>query len=99
VDFSRLFSIPALTAVIAGLLILISFAQPLADRLQLPYTVVLAMIGVALAALASFLLYTPLANTFGGEGCARAMNQNAPGSPKQNGLDERSPSASQRRSR
>jgi monovalent cation:H+ antiporter, CPA1 family len=59
-----LFSIPALTAVIAGLLILISFAQPLADRLQLPYTVVLAIIGVALAALASFLLYTPLTNTF-----------------------------------
>jgi hypothetical protein len=46
----RLFSIPALTAVIAGLLILISFAQPLADRLQLPYTVVLAMIGVAYTA-------------------------------------------------
>ena len=57
-------SIWVLTTLIAGLLVLISFAQPAADRLQLPYTVLLAVIGVALAALASFLLYTPLTNAF-----------------------------------
>jgi monovalent cation:H+ antiporter, CPA1 family len=57
-------SIWVLTTLIAGLLVLISFAQPAADRLQLPYTVLLAVIGVALAGLASFLLYTPLTNAF-----------------------------------
>jgi hypothetical protein len=57
-------SISVLTALIAGLLALISFAQPAADRLNLPYTVLLAVIGVALAVLASFLLYTPLINAF-----------------------------------
>jgi len=57
-------SIWVLTTLIAGLLVLISFAQPAADRLQLPYTVLLAVIGVAIAGLASFLLYTPLTNAF-----------------------------------
>jgi hypothetical protein len=40
-------SVSVLTAVIAGLLVLISFAQPAANRLHLPYTVLLAVIGVA----------------------------------------------------
>jgi Na+:H+ antiporter len=57
-------SIWVLTALIAGLLVLISFVQPTADRLQLPYTVLLAIAGVALAGLASFLLYTPLTSAF-----------------------------------
>jgi len=53
------FSLSVLTAVIAGLLVLISLMQPLARRLRLPYTVVLAMAGVALGGLSSVLLYTP----------------------------------------
>jgi len=57
-------SVGVLTAVIAGLLVLVSFSQPVADRLLLPYTVLLSIIGVALAGLASFLLYTPLTNAF-----------------------------------
>ncbi|HZT52500.1 MAG TPA: cation:proton antiporter [Stellaceae bacterium] len=54
-----MFSLSVLTAVIAGLLVLISLMQPLARRLRLPYTVVLAMAGVALGGLSSVLLYTP----------------------------------------
>ena len=57
-------SIWVLTTLIAALLVLISFAQPAADRLHLPYTVLLSIIGVALAGLASFLLYTPLTDAF-----------------------------------
>jgi hypothetical protein len=49
-------SISVLTALVAGLLVLISFAQPAADRLHLPYTVLLAILGTAVASLASFLL-------------------------------------------
>jgi monovalent cation:H+ antiporter, CPA1 family len=57
-------SISVLIALVAGLLVLISFAQPLADRLRLPYTVLLAVLGTALASLAAFLLYTPLTDAF-----------------------------------
>jgi CPA1 family monovalent cation:H+ antiporter len=57
-------SIWVLTAVIAALLVVISLAQPMAERLRLPYTVLLAIIGVALAGLAAFLLYTPLTDAF-----------------------------------
>lgn len=57
-------TISVLTAIVAGLLVLISFTQPVAARLHLPYTVLLAVIGVALATLASFLLYTPLTDAF-----------------------------------
>ncbi len=57
-------SIWVITAVIAALLVLISLAQPMAERLRLPYTVLLAIIGVALAGLAAFLLYTPLTDAF-----------------------------------
>src|SRR5215472_9894263 len=60
----NLLSISVLTALVAGLLVLISFAQPLADRLRLPYTVLLAVLGTALASLAAFLLYTPLTDAF-----------------------------------
>ena len=52
------------TALVAGLLLLIGFAQPAADRLHLPYTVLLAIVGTAVASLASFLLYTPLTDVF-----------------------------------
>src|ERR1041384_1393727 len=57
-------TISVLTALVAGLLVLISFAQPLAHRLRLPYTVLLAVLGTALASLAAFLLYTPLTDVF-----------------------------------
>jgi len=57
-------SISVLTAVVAGLLVLISLTQPAADRLRVPYSVLLAIIGVALAGLAAFLLYTPLTSLF-----------------------------------
>ena len=57
-------SIWVLTALIVALLVLISFAQPAAERLHLPYTVLLAIIGTAVAGLASFLFYTPLTDTF-----------------------------------
>ncbi len=57
-------SISVLTALVAGLLLLIGFVQPAADRLHLPYTVLLAIVGTAIASLASFLLYTPLTDAF-----------------------------------
>ncbi len=59
-------NVASITAVIAGFLLLISIVQPMAERLHLPYTVLLAMIGVAVGAVASFLLYTPLTNLFNG---------------------------------
>jgi Na+:H+ antiporter len=63
-ELSIVLSISVLTALVAGLLVLIGFAQPAADRLHLPYTVLLAIVGTAVASLASFLLYTPLTNVF-----------------------------------
>jgi CPA1 family monovalent cation:H+ antiporter len=47
------------TLVIAGFLVLVSLVQPAAERLRLPYAVLLAMVGIAVGALSSFLLYTP----------------------------------------
>jgi len=48
----------------AGFLVLASVVQPTAERLHLPYTVLLAIVGVAIGAVSSFLLYTPLTNVF-----------------------------------
>ena len=48
----------------AGFLVLASVVQPTAERLHLPYTVLLAIVGVAIGAVSSFLLYTPLTNIF-----------------------------------
>jgi hypothetical protein len=50
--------------VIASFLALVSLVQPAADRLRLPYAVVLAVVGIAVGGLSSFLLYTPLINAF-----------------------------------
>jgi CPA1 family monovalent cation:H+ antiporter len=58
------FSLSVLTAVIAGLLVLISVTQPAAERLHLPYTVLLAVVGVALGGFASVVLYMPLTQAF-----------------------------------
>src|SRR5215472_6261763 len=52
-------SVATTTLVIAGFLALVSLVQPVAERLRLPYAVLLAMVGVAVGALSSFLLYTP----------------------------------------
>ena len=57
-------SIANITLVIAGFLVLASLVQPAAERLHLPYTVLLAVAGVAVGGLSSFLLYTPLTTLF-----------------------------------
>ncbi len=57
-------SVASITLVIAAFLVLISLVQPAAERLHLPYTVLLAFVGVAVGTLSSFLLYTPLTTLF-----------------------------------
>jgi CPA1 family monovalent cation:H+ antiporter len=59
-----LISVASITFVIAGFLVLASLIQPAAERLHLPYTVLLAVVGVAIGGLSSFLLYTPLTSVF-----------------------------------
>jgi monovalent cation:H+ antiporter, CPA1 family len=59
-----LISVASITLVIAGFLLLASLVQPAAERLRLPYTVLLAVVGVAVGGFASFLLYTPLTTLF-----------------------------------
>ena len=57
-------SVASTTLVIAGFLVLASLVQPAAERLHLPYTVLLAVVGVAIGGFSSFLLYTPLITLF-----------------------------------
>ena len=57
-------SVASITFVMAGFLVLASVIQPAAERLHLPYTVFLAIVGVAIGAFSSFLLYTPLTDAF-----------------------------------
>jgi monovalent cation:H+ antiporter, CPA1 family len=59
-----LISVASITFVLAGFLVLASLVQPAAERLHLPYTVLLAVVGVAIGGVSSFLLYTPLTNVF-----------------------------------
>jgi Na+:H+ antiporter len=59
-----LISVASITFVLAGFLVLASVVQPAAERLHLPYTVLLAIVGVAIGGVSSFLLYTPLTNVF-----------------------------------
>jgi monovalent cation:H+ antiporter, CPA1 family len=59
-----LIGVASITFVLAGFLVLASIVQPAAERLHLPYTVLLAIVGVAIGALSSFLLYTPLTTAF-----------------------------------
>src|SRR5260370_11738219 len=61
-----LLSVASITLVIAGFLVLASVVQPAAERLHLPYTVLLAIVGVAIGGFSSFLLYTPLTDLFDG---------------------------------
>src|ERR1700732_1270763 len=60
----QLISVASITFVIAGFLVLASVVQPAAERLHLPYTVLLAVVGVAIGGVSSFLLYTPLTDVF-----------------------------------
>ncbi|GGE95606.1 cation:proton antiporter [Stappia taiwanensis] len=55
---------PLVTIGIAGLLVVISLIQPLARRLRVAPSVLLAVVGVAIGLLATWLLYTPKTNTF-----------------------------------
>lgn len=48
------------TAILAALFVVIGVAEPLAARLRLPFTVILAAIGAAIGAGAAWLLATPL---------------------------------------
>ena len=57
-------AIANITLVLAAFLVVISFVQPAAERLQVPYTVLLAFVGVTLGGVSSFLLYTPLTTVF-----------------------------------
>jgi monovalent cation:H+ antiporter, CPA1 family len=57
-------TVASITLVIAGFLVLASVIQPAAERLHLPYTVLLAIVGVAIGGASSFLLYTPLTSAF-----------------------------------
>lgn len=50
------------TTVIASLFLVIGIAEPLADRLRMPYTVILAVLGMALATSAILFLRTDVAN-------------------------------------
>ncbi|MEM7021157.1 MAG: cation:proton antiporter [Pseudomonadota bacterium] len=49
---------------VAGLLVLVGLLQPLAARLNLPNTVLLAVVGVLIGVGAAFLLHTPLTDAF-----------------------------------
>jgi CPA1 family monovalent cation:H+ antiporter len=52
--------VAVITLTIAGLLIPISFVQPIAERTHLPHSVLLALVGIAIGGVAAFLLYTPM---------------------------------------
>ncbi len=57
-------SVANITSVISVFLLLISLVQPAARRLRLPYTVLLAVVGIAVGGVSAFLLYTPLTSLF-----------------------------------
>ncbi|MBB4018443.1 CPA1 family monovalent cation:H+ antiporter [Chelatococcus caeni] len=57
-------ALPVILAVIGVLLLVISLAQPLAGALRMPFSVVLAAIGMLIGAAASFLLHTELTDAF-----------------------------------
>ncbi|TVQ56641.1 MAG: sodium:proton antiporter, partial [Rhodobacteraceae bacterium] len=57
-------NILVLTAFAASLFLVIGLSEPLAARLRLPFSVILAAIGIAIGAGASFLLRTELTDAF-----------------------------------
>ncbi len=56
----------AVLLAIAVLLVVVSAVQPLAQRLHLPETVLLALVGILIGGAADFLLRTPLTDAFNG---------------------------------
>jgi CPA1 family monovalent cation:H+ antiporter len=56
-------SIVVLTAVIAALFLVLGAAEPLAERLRLPYSVILAALGILIGTGAAFFLRTELTDT------------------------------------
>jgi Na+:H+ antiporter len=57
-----LIDLAVITLMIAGLLVPVSFVQPLSERTHLPHSVLLALVGIAIGGIAAFLLYTPMTN-------------------------------------
>ena len=56
--------IAVILAILAGLFVVVGLTEPIADRLRLPASVVLAALGIGIGAGAAWLYYTPLTNTF-----------------------------------
>ena len=56
--------IVVILGVLAGLFVVVGLTEPLADRLRLPATVVLAALGIGIGLGAGWLYFTPLTNTF-----------------------------------
>jgi len=52
------------TAVVASLFLVIGLSEPLAARLRLPYSVILAVLGILIGLGAIFLLRTELTDAF-----------------------------------
>ncbi|MFV0301713.1 MAG: cation:proton antiporter, partial [Paracoccus sp. (in: a-proteobacteria)] len=65
--------IVVITSIIASLFLVIGLAEPLAIRLRLPFSVVLALIGVIIATGAGFLLRTELTDAFNQQAAAILM--------------------------
>jgi len=57
-------TLPLVLAAVAVLLFVIALIQPLATRLQLPPSVLLAAVGILIGGGCAFLLYTPLTDSF-----------------------------------
>lgn len=62
--------IVVVTTIIASLFLLIGLAEPLADRLRLPFSVILAVLGVLIAVGAAFLVQTNLTNALNEQAAA-----------------------------
>ena len=58
--YSKVMNIVLVTAVISSLFLVIGAAEPLAARLRLPYTVILAILGILIGSGAIFFLRTEL---------------------------------------
>lgn len=53
-----------ITAIVASLFAIIGLAEPVAARLRLPATVILAMMGIAIGVAATYLFHTPVTDVF-----------------------------------
>ena len=56
--------LPHILFTVAGLLVAVGLLQPLAARLNLSHTVLLAVVGIFIGVAAGFLLHTPLTDAF-----------------------------------